>query len=176
MRSRRSGFTLVELMVVILTVSVLSAISINRYNQAVRRSKTQEPLRILHSLYVAMSAYYYENGVPYAPTSTTWMDENASLPGLSGWRLPQGKKRFRYLIFGADGGPGYRGIAYAIAIWYPPDIDHTLVSNQVEAGYSGGWWGGGYYLTYMALDLNGAIYGWAPDGQPLAIASGHPTP
>ena len=172
MSRRDQGFTLVELMVTITVIGILGALSISKYQDVVRRNKVLEPVQILHSLYVALSAYYYENGVVYMPPgSAVWLSENTALPGLSGWKLPRGKKRFQYIIFGSGSGT-FSGNAYAVANWSPPDIDFSLVSTTSSGGYTNGWSGGGYMLTYMALDRNGDIYGWAPDGQPLAIASG----
>lgn len=173
MKTRSRGFTLVELMIALIIVGTLAGLSLNMYKKSVRKAKLQEPVAILHALFAQLSAYYYENGRNYLPTNTIWLSETTPLPGL-GFKLPGGKKRFNYVLFGATSGPGYAGVSYAFANWTAP-IDGNLVSSAAAANYRDGLQLGEYYLTYMGLDLDGSIYGWAPDGQPLSIGGRSPS-
>ena len=54
----RSGFTLIELMVVVAIIGVLAAISITRFKNATQRAKQGEARSNLAAIYVAEKSYY----------------------------------------------------------------------------------------------------------------------
>ena len=57
-RSRRGGFTLIELMIVVAIVGVLSAIAIPSFIGFMRRSKTSEAATNLKMMFEGAAAYY----------------------------------------------------------------------------------------------------------------------
>lgn len=57
-RSSRSGFTLIELMIVVAIVGLLAAIAIPVFGAAVRRSKATEATANLNLLFKAAATYY----------------------------------------------------------------------------------------------------------------------
>lgn len=59
---RKSGFTLIELMVVVGIIFVLAALSVPQYFKYVARVKQAEVAVTLASLHTAMQAYYAEHG------------------------------------------------------------------------------------------------------------------
>ena len=64
---KAKGFTLIELMIVIVIISILAGIAIPAYNGYVLRSKLAEPPSILSPLQARMEQYYQDNrnyGVP----------------------------------------------------------------------------------------------------------------
>jgi prepilin-type N-terminal cleavage/methylation domain-containing protein len=59
----RSGFTLLELVVVVIIIGILASVAVPQYMVTVERSRLAEGLGILGSLREAQLRYYAENGV-----------------------------------------------------------------------------------------------------------------
>lgn len=64
------GFTLVELLVVVLIIGVLSAIALPQYTTAVERSRSVEALSLLSSISDSAQRYYIQHGV--WPEAAQW--------------------------------------------------------------------------------------------------------
>ena len=69
--STRSGFTLIELMIVVAVLGILAAIAIPTFIAAVRRSKTAEATGNLNALFKSASSYYAVERTGAGLTSTT---------------------------------------------------------------------------------------------------------
>jgi prepilin-type N-terminal cleavage/methylation domain-containing protein len=68
--NRSKGFTLVELMIVVIIVGILAAVAIPLYSQSVDRSRATEAVAALGSIRSAMRNYYAEHGTYVNATFT----------------------------------------------------------------------------------------------------------
>ena len=55
------GFTLIEMLVVVLIIGILAAIALPKYQQAVEKSRAAEAMLFLNSLEKAETIYHHEN-------------------------------------------------------------------------------------------------------------------
>ena len=82
---RESGFTLIELMIVVAIIGVLSAIAVPSFIRYIKKSKTTEARMHLEKIYNGARAYYYEEfgGIDLALVSPSFPANQAPTPGVS---------------------------------------------------------------------------------------------
>ena len=61
-QSRKSGFTLLELLIVVIIVSILAAVALPRFGRMTRRARTAEAFTSVGAILTAETLYYQENG------------------------------------------------------------------------------------------------------------------
>jgi len=86
------GFTLVELLVVVLIVGVLSAIALPQYTTAVERSRSAEALSLMSSIAESAQRYYFQHDA--WPHEDDWRVLDIDVPVISG-STNRGGKSFR---------------------------------------------------------------------------------
>lgn len=82
---KKHGFTLIELIVVILIVSILAAVAVPRYVGAIERAKWSEANASAGSIRVAVRAYTTDVGVTEAQTLVGSRLDNATTQSALGY-------------------------------------------------------------------------------------------
>lgn len=82
----KKGFTLVELLIVMVIVSLLVTIAVPKYKTAMERARGQEGLTNAAAISEALNAYYVLNGNSYGSGSAAkdYALGNSSRPGVAG--------------------------------------------------------------------------------------------
>lgn len=154
----QAGFSLIELMMVVVIVGILAAIAIPAFQDYVQKSKTTEATTFIGEIRQREEAYRAEFGMycpaPVAPRATpnrlsaTW-----TVPAGSPWNQlgasPDSAVRFTYLVLG--GTPGTAGPAgsnitgndfwYVVRATGDLDGDGTQVVFETYSGASSVWVG-----------------------------------
>jgi type II secretion system protein G len=82
---RQRGFTIVELLIVIVVIGILAAITIVAFNGVQDRSKATAKINDIKSIQKAIELYYAQNGT-YPNTNNSWRFQrsvgNDFIPGL----------------------------------------------------------------------------------------------
>ena len=81
MKRLNSGFTLIELMIVVAIIGILAAIAIPQYQNYVARAQVSEALSLASGAKVAVAEYFNTNGTFPADNSTAGLTEPTDFKG-----------------------------------------------------------------------------------------------
>lgn len=128
---KQSGFTLIEVMIVVGIIAILAAIAMPMYGDYITRGKIQEATSALSDLRVKMEQYYQDN----RRYSTTTGGETC---GLTGGNLPtvQGARYFTFtcapLSVNAAGAQAYLITATGIDAQGMKDFELNINESNVK--------------------------------------------
>ena len=77
----KKGFTLVELLVVVLIIAILAAVALPQYTTAVERSRATEALTLMAAISESVQRYRFHQG----EWPTRWSQLDVDIPKLSGY-------------------------------------------------------------------------------------------
>ncbi len=179
---QRKGFTIVELLIVIVVIGVLAAVTIVAYNGIQTRARQAKMQQDISSVRKLVEAYNVENGQypvtnaslnPNWGTETARTDDNCGIgtsqadwvPGLTGTTLPQSDN-----VKGVGGLRGCYmyvsdGTSYVISAWNMIDQPQTTTSyrrlgfREADAAHSNQY----YTCNHGAIGGNSSGYDAAND-------------
>ena len=107
------GFTLVELLVVVLIIGVLSAIALPQYTTAVERSRSAEALSLLAAISDSAQRYYFQHDAwPIDENETPqWGLLDIDVPEIPGEAGHRGGKNFEVTMHGSPDGTQFAVVA-----------------------------------------------------------------
>ena len=86
-KNNKLGFTLLELLVVVLIIGILAAIALPQYNKFVRNTSYANMLQILKTVVTAEQSFYITNN----SYTTDWNNLDISLPTYGSCRISGGR-------------------------------------------------------------------------------------
>jgi type II secretion system protein G len=145
---KQKGFTIVELLIVIVVIGILAAITIVAYNGAQNRARVATAASDLRSIKVVLAQYYAANGaLPCFDHS--WDDtaeKNWSKPNMQ-WPLNPWGNHYHWEH-------SQQGLTYSISIESPGQANAQALDNAIDDGnlLTGVIRGDGTRLEYGGMD------------------------
>lgn len=132
----RRGFTLIELMIVVVIIGILAALAIPKFMKVTGKAKVAEAKTILKEIFTLEKAYFNEHDayVPFA---------NGASCDAIGFDIPEGNPRFQYKVECTDSTADFTATATELV-----DVDGNGSTNGYLTMDQDGTTGGGNGLTW----------------------------
>ncbi|MBN2542117.1 prepilin-type N-terminal cleavage/methylation domain-containing protein [bacterium] len=146
---RKKGFTLIELMIVVVIIGILAALAITSYRSVTKKAKISEAKTVLKRIWQCGETFYYEYGRYY---STTTIDIGETGCDSIEFSSLSGTPRF----------------IYSIVVMSPP----TYVAEAIPIASGGDGSLEGYELQ---MDINGIFTIFEPKMMEVETETGRKT-
>ena len=93
-RIKRFGFTLLELLIVVIVIGILATVALPQFGKFIDRSREAEALSIIETGLTGQFAYFQENGSFTASTSAL----STQMPTMKSWTLPGTSPDFTWTV------------------------------------------------------------------------------
>lgn len=127
-RRAPSGFTLMELLIVVIIIGVLSTLALPQFAKAVDQSRESEAISIISSGLTAQFAHFQEKGRFTANTT----DLVVLIPIMKHWTLPGTAPNFTWTV--AADGASVSIIADSLGHGHATPTDHQIRGSIDSAG------------------------------------------
>jgi type IV pilus assembly protein PilE len=122
------GFTLIELMIVVVVVAILASIAVPSYTQYITRGKIQEATSTLANLRVKMEQYYMDN----RRYSTDAAGGTCGVPDMSPTVTPTGYSKLSYFTVACVPGTNKAGVGDQSYVITATGEGFTFTINQAN--------------------------------------------
>ncbi|MBI4057342.1 MAG: prepilin-type N-terminal cleavage/methylation domain-containing protein [Elusimicrobia bacterium] len=152
-----AGFSLIELLTVVLMIAVLSAVALPQYVRTVERSRIQEAVGVIEALRKAEIRYYHQRG----DLTNDLSELDFELPSLRYFSPPTfinvAPRPFAYLWIQMTrlNSPDPIG---------PYEVNYMLLPPQAGEGGFQGQYVGGLIDDIMCGNIPSYLYVWSEDG------------
>jgi len=152
---KRSGFTLVEMMIVVAIIAVLAGIAVPKFMKNYRKSQTTEPVRLMKQIADAEATFFATHGKYIAYDSSNTNGLKILGVGLNQEGL---FKNFEIKICGGNQGILISSWAtnanLKVFMFYPKELNTT--NSTLGSKYNEDYYDGSVYLyDYINEDTNG---------------------
>lgn len=150
--ARQSGFTIVELLIVIVVIAILAAITIVAFNGIQDRARYTAMQQDLSTINKAILLYYAQNG-SYPASGTTGGNVTGASPNIPGLvptyisaipTIPNDGKAGYYAYLWAANGAEYKLVRLATSSANLPEIERSAPNpDATRTGRGWGYWSSG---------------------------------
>lgn len=98
MKKNNKGFTLIELIVVLVIVGILAAIAVPQYLGFAEKARAAEAINMLGAMKTAEEAYAFSNSSAMFYSSAPFLTSGSAAAKALGISVPSGSSMWRYVI------------------------------------------------------------------------------